>query len=398
MTNRTFICIALLFPLLGLCQGGYDISGDMKATNLSLSELGSAGLGAGLGAEPLQAAEETGAPQATADAAGTELAAYTDQSPPSSDLGTLQSADLTANYPMYIYNDGSYVGWNDFSATYPTSQAGLWVERAAGWSWYATLPLGAWTQELLFVPSPTPVTLYEIYPGGYAMSYRMGFVQPGYYTIWYYADSPGRHINAFSTNSGFSNMVIIDVYSPQPPKPAPPSPKEQCEQNPLCSWANGQCLCRGWNPDNPEKESCEQNPTCDWYNGHCYCRGLIPEDPEKEKCEQNPTCSWANGQCLCTGFNPDDNPEKEQCEQNPECSWANGQCLCRGLNPPEPAPEPTPSPDPAKESCEQNPTCSWANGRCLCTGFNPGLGSSSGSSDDLSGSEPGNTGKLGESA
>lgn len=401
MTNQTIIWMAVSFLLLtGLSQGGYDISGSTEATNLSLSQFNSVGLGA----EPQQAVMQTGAPEATADVAGTELAAYTDQAPPAADLGTLQSANLAANYPMYIYYDGSYVGWNAFTSTFPTDQPGLWVERAAGWSWYATLPLGGWTQELLYAPAPTPVTLYEIYPSGYAMSYNLGFVQPGYYTIWYYADSPGRHTNVFATNSGFSNMVVIDVYSPQPPKPTPPSPKQQCESNPLCSWANGQCLCRGWNPDNPEKEKCEENPTCDWFNGHCYCRGFNPEDPEKEKCEQNSLCNWVNGQCLCTGLIPDDNPEKQQCEQNPECSWANGQCLCRGLNPPEPepmpgpTPEPTPSPNPARESCEQNPSCSWANGRCLCTGFGASASGGPDESEGLLGSEQKNPDELGDTA
>ena len=124
--------------------------------------------------------------------------------------------------------------------------------------------------------------------------------------------------------------------------------------------------------------------------------------PEKEKCEENPTCDWFNGQCYCRGFNPDGS-EKEKCEQNPECSWANGQCLCRGLNPPEPEPmpgpepEPTPSPDPARESCEQNPSCHWAGGRCLCTGFGPSTSGESGESDNLLGSEQKEDDELGES-
>ena len=388
MTNKTLIRIALSFLLLtGLALGGYDMAGDTEAKNLSIAEFNS------LGIESQSQADETAlgaiAPQAAATNAGTELAAYSEQAPPKADLGKVLPADVMTNYPMYIYYDGSYVGWNEFSTSFPSNQPGLWVERAAGWSWYATLPLGGWTRQLIYVPAPSPLTMYELYPGGYVMSYNLGFAQPGYHYIWYYADSPGRHRSVLATNSGFSNMVVIDVYSLLPPRPTPPSPKQQCESNPTCSWSNGHCYCRGFNPDNPEKEKCEENPTCDWFNGHCYCRGFIPDDPEKEKCEQNPNCNWVNGECLCTGIIIPDDPEKQRCEQNPDCNWVNGQCLCRGLNPPEPEPmpgpepEPTPSPDPARESCEQNPNCQWANGRCNCMGF--GFSGSSGESEDTGG-------------
>lgn len=345
MTNQTILRIALAFLLLtGLTLGSYDLSGSTAAKNLSVSEFNALGI-QGLESQADESVVGAGAPQAAATGAGTELAVYTDQAPPSQDLGKVLPSDISTNYPMYIYYDGSYMGWNDFSAAFPSSQPGLWIERAAGWSWYATLPLGGWARELLYVPIPSPLTIYEMYPSGYVMSYDLGFAQPGYYYVWYYADSPGRHYSVLATNSGYSNMVVVDVYSPLPPGPTPPSPQQQCESNPLCSWANGQCLCRGFNPDNPEKAKCEENPTCDWFNGHCYCRGFNPENPEKEQCEQNPDCSWANGQCLCRGLNPQPEPM------------------------PEPTPTPTPSPDPARTTCEQNPSCHWADGRCLCTGF-----------------------------
>jgi len=343
-----FRSLVMLVILTSLAMGGYDLSGETESKNLSFSDFTNLGLdshtqGAALGA---------GAPQAAATDAGTELAIYSDSAPPATEQGELLSADLTATAPQYIYFNGNYLGWNQFSATFP-GQPGLWIERAAGWSWYATLPLGGWTRELLFVPEPSALTMYELYPAGYVMSYYLGSVNPGYYYVWFYADSAGRHRSVLSTSSGFSNTVVIDVYSPHPPRPTPPSPKEQCERNPLCSWANGQCYCRGLNPDNPEKDKCEQNPQCDWVNGHCYCRGLIPDDPEKVRCEQNPLCTWSNGQCLCRGFNP------------PEPSPMPG-----------PMPGPTPGPDPA-EQCEQNPACHWSAGRCYCMG----LGSGSSSSD-----------------
>lgn len=350
MTDRIFARIVIVFLLLtGLSLGGYDLSGGTASKNLSIAEFTALGSESQTGNAILNA----GAPQASATIAGTELAAYTNQSPPTMDLGKLQFINIAANEPMYIYYNGSYFGWNDFTATFPSSRPSMWIERAAGWSWYATLPLGGWTRELLYVPAPSPITLYELYPGDYVMGYDLGFVQPGYYYIWYYADTPGRHRTVLATSSGYSNTVIIDIYSPAPPTPTPPSPEQQCESNSLCSWANGQCLCRGFNPDNPEKDKCEENPTCDWFNGNCYCRGFNPTNPEKEKCEQNPECSWANGQCLCTGFKPEPTPTP----------------MPTPAPMPAPSPEPTPEPNPAQVTCERNPTCQWADGRCLCTGF-----------------------------
>ncbi|MCJ7443291.1 MAG: hypothetical protein MUO26_01955 [Methanotrichaceae archaeon] len=393
MIPKISACIVLVILLLtGLSVGGFDLAGETQSKNLSISDPANLGLES----QTENADPNADAPQAAATDAGTELAIYSDQPPPAADQGKLLSADTSTSAPQYVYYDGNYLGWNDFSATFPTNSPGLWIERAAGWSWYATLPLGGWTRELMYVPKPSPLTMYEIYPNGYVMSYKLGSVKSGYYYIWFYADTPGRHRNVFATKNGYSNTVIIDVYSPLPPRPTPPSPKEQCEQNPICSWANGHCYCRGFDPDNPEKEKCEQNPQCDWVNEQCYCRG-IPPDPEKEKCEQNPTCNWANGRCLCTGFIPDDNPEKQRCEQNPTCSWANGQCLCTGFNPPEPGPgpmpepmpgpmpEPMPGPDPARDSCEQNPSCQLSGSKCYCMGLGESNSGDLGVTENLGG-------------
>jgi hypothetical protein len=312
---------------------------------------------------------DTGAPQAPSAGAGTEIAAYTEQAPPTTDLKKLMPSAVLTSPPRYMYYNGDYLAWNDFSTTFPSNNPGLWIERAVSWTFYATLPWGGWTRELIYVPQASPVTMYEIYPSGYVLGYNLGLVQPGYYYIWYYADAPGRHSSIFSTNSGYSNAVIIDVYSasnyikPNPPTPKP-SPKEECEKNPLCDWSNGQCYCRGLDPVDPEKQKCEANPLCDWINGQCLCRGLDPQPMP----------------------GPVPNPVAE-CEANPLCDWVNGQCLCRGLDPqpmpgpvpnpnPEPDPEPfNPAPNPVAE-CESNPGCHWAYGRCNCMGLGGGIDNS----------------------
>ncbi len=318
MINRIFsLAVVALLLLTGTCLGSYDLSGSTSGAAASTTEnLTMQSFNAlGISLSEADALAGAGASQATASAAGTELGAYTEQAPRGSEIGRLISANIMSSPPSYIYYDGSYLGWSDFTTAIPSGSAGMWVERSAGWSWYATLPRGSWARELLYVPSASPVTIYEIYPSGSVRRYNLGSVQPGYYYIWFYADVAGRHRSVFTTNSGTSNTVVIDVYSvPSPYRPVRPSAKDQCEQN----------------------------PECDYVNGHCYCRGYLP-DNDREECEQNPTCHYVNGQCFCTGYNP------------------------------EPEPEPGPVPNPVAE-CEQNPTCHYVSGgNCYCTGA--GLGS-----------------------
>ncbi len=375
MTNRNFVWILItFFFFIGIALGGYDISGSTGTENLTAANP----IVQSLETDTGSALANAMAPHAPATASGTEIAFYTTQSPTKTELNGLNPFNAQSSPSTYVFYKGNYLGWNGFTSQFPSTSPGLWIERSVSWSWYATMPLGAYARELLYVPVPSPITMYEVYPSGFVMKYNLGFVQSGYYYIWYYADTPGRHLDVFSVTGGYSNMVVIDVYSvqqprPVPPKPVPPTPKQQCEKNPLCNWVNGQCLCTGLLPENPEKVKCEQNPNCNWVNGQCLCTMPNPDDQEKISCEQNPDCDWVDGQCLCRGLRPED-PEKVKCEQNPDCNWVNGRCLCTGLNPPapEPQPEPTPMPGPVPNP---NPESDNDGG-----GYNSGglLGSSAG--------------------
>jgi hypothetical protein len=92
--------------------------------------------------------------------------------------------------------------------------------------------------------------MYEFYPNGYITEFSLGYFQPGYYTIWYYADTIGEHVTQFVLDGSFSNAVIIKVDNSMPqPQPVSPTEKELCEENPTCDWVNGQCLCKGYNPN-----------------------------------------------------------------------------------------------------------------------------------------------------
>lgn len=332
--EQTLFRIAIaIFLFCSLSLGGLDQSGNFNAMNMTASEFSSL-----VPSSDVQSSfVDTDAPDTASTDGGMDMAVYTEEAPLATDIGRLVPSQVQSNPPKYMYYNGDYLAWNGFAATFPSNKPSLWIERAVSWSFYATLPLGSWTQQLIYVPQTSPVTMYEIYPSGYVMGYNLGVVQPGYYYIWYYADSPGRHSSIFSTNNGFSNAVIIDVYGTRSiVKPIKPDPKKECEANPLCHWVNGQCLCTGW--DNPEKKKCEANPLCDWVDGQCLCRGL--DDSEKKKCEQSANCAWVDNRCDCYMPGPEPEPEPEpfnpapnpvaECEAN-GCFWANGRCNCMGL-------------------------------------------------------------------
>ncbi|MCX8206715.1 MAG: hypothetical protein N3G75_02660 [Methanothrix sp.] len=265
-------CIWALVGIIifsGLALGGYEQEPGSAAVNMSMQEFAS--LLKYSGAE--EATMEV--PEAAASSA-VESADYTSQPPPETDVGELLPLEDTGQ-SSYVYYSGSYMPWKRFSAIFPDSMPVMWIRRHNGWSWYATMPLGTWAEMLIFVPDASPVSIYEIYPEGFVWRYDLGYATPGFYRIWYYADTVGRHECLLYSGGMFSNRVVVDVhYQWVPPVPSPgPSPEDVCESNPQCSWVDGNCYCRGVIPDNPEKQQCEQNPMCRWVNGQCLCTGLI---------------------------------------------------------------------------------------------------------------------------
>jgi hypothetical protein len=88
----------------------------------------------------------------------------------------------------------------------------LWVASSVGWSWDATCPVGGWIQNLMYVPYTGTMKLYEFYPDGSIKLYSYGFTTPGYKYIWFYADTPGRHLTLFTIFDKPSNYITIDVF------------------------------------------------------------------------------------------------------------------------------------------------------------------------------------------
>ncbi len=152
------------------------------------------------------AAAYPGAPSGT----GATAVSYA-QAPPVAQQNTLLPYNIQAIPPSAAYYGGTYVPWASFYQGFPADSPALWVATFAGWSWYANCPLGSWTQELVFVPATGTMKIYELYPDGTTRHYNYGWATPGYKYKWFFADTPGRHIDVVTISDSPSNYVVLDV-------------------------------------------------------------------------------------------------------------------------------------------------------------------------------------------
>jgi hypothetical protein len=98
-----------------------------------------------------------------------------------------------------------------FHQIFPAKSPVLWVDSSAGWSWYATCPVGDWVQELIYVPVNGTAKLCDILPDGTTTCYNYGSTEPGYNYRWFNANMTGRHITMLTVADIPSNYIIIDV-------------------------------------------------------------------------------------------------------------------------------------------------------------------------------------------
>jgi hypothetical protein len=101
--------------------------------------------------------------------------------------------------------------WTSFYQVFPANSPALWVSSSAGWSWYATCPVGSWVQVLMYVPVTGTMKLYDLYPDGTTKYYSYGFAAPGYKYRWFNANMPGRYITMLTIADIPSNYITIDV-------------------------------------------------------------------------------------------------------------------------------------------------------------------------------------------
>jgi len=153
----------------------------------------------------------TGGRTASTVSSSTITATYTTQAPPATQQKVLLNYNVQTAPPTAVYYSGTFMPWTSFSQVFPASSSALWVASSAGWSWYATCPTGGWIQNLMYVPYTGTMKLYEFYPDGTIKLYSYGFATPGYKYIWFYADTPGRHVTLFTIYDKPSNYITIDV-------------------------------------------------------------------------------------------------------------------------------------------------------------------------------------------
>ena len=163
---------------------------------------------------------KTGMPVAQLGSAGrtsntvsssTITATYTTQAPPVTEQKVLLNYNVQTAPPTAVYYSGTFMPWASFSQTFQANSPLLWVASSAGWSWQATCPVGGWIQNLMYVPYTGTMKMYEFYPDGTVKLYSYGFNNPGYKYIWFYADTPGRHVSLFTIFDKPSNYITIDV-------------------------------------------------------------------------------------------------------------------------------------------------------------------------------------------
>jgi len=148
-------------------------------------------------------------PQGTTPSAVT--AVYYTQAPPAAQQNVLLTYNIQTAPPAAVYYSGSYLPWTSFYQVFPANSPALWIASSAGWSWYATCPVGGWVQVLMYVPVTGTMKLYDLYPDGTTKYYSYGFATPGYKYRWFYANMPGRYITMLTIADIPSNYITIDV-------------------------------------------------------------------------------------------------------------------------------------------------------------------------------------------
>lgn len=161
--------------------------------------------------QPVASATATVTNPVTTSSPGTVTAVYYTQAPPVAQQNVLLTYNIQTAPPTAVYYSGSYMPWTSFYQVFPANSPALWITSSAGWSWYASCPVGGWVQELMYVPVTGTMKVYDLYPDGTTRYYSYGFAAPGYKYRWFYANMPGRFITMLTIADIPSNYITIDV-------------------------------------------------------------------------------------------------------------------------------------------------------------------------------------------
>jgi len=210
-----------------------DIAGEGEAEGLMAGYYGS---DAGSSPETmglLGGSDSFGAPGPS----GAGEAYYSLEAPPSSGA-EVQQYSISGHEPSTVFYGGQSTSYSTYSSMFGGVNS-LWIMGAWSWSQYATCPLGAYLQLLAYSSGGGSTTFYEIYESGRVEVDSYGF-WPGYSSISFYANEPGRHILLFIANNQPSNAIIVDVSSGGwPPGPGPSPSPSYARVTVRSSWLSG---------------------------------------------------------------------------------------------------------------------------------------------------------------
>lgn len=205
--------LAVIVIVLSILLSGTALVGMVGAQNQSMVAIGNVPSGitvgtpqAGVTVGSVPAGVTIGSVAQTGVQGTFPMAVYSMQAP----AANMQRALLTYNQSLTgsVYSNGTYIPG---SSLMPGASPIFWVETSSGWSWYASVPLGSWARELMYIPTAGPVQVYEISPSGMTQAYDLGQAQSGYSYIWFNGNVQGRHTSMFTVNGIPSNAVMIDV-------------------------------------------------------------------------------------------------------------------------------------------------------------------------------------------
>lgn len=137
--------------------------------------------------------------------------------------------DISVRRPSKVYYGPSQVISYTQYASYPTSSLSneLWATGATDWSRYVASPVGTPLQLVGYTQSGGTADFYEIIQTDTTtIQHRQYPFYPGYNSMSYMPDQPGRHILLFVANSQPSNAVIVDVAAPSQQYPAQQYPAQ----------------------------------------------------------------------------------------------------------------------------------------------------------------------------
>lgn len=133
--------------------------------------------------------------------------------------------DIATEAPSNVYyGAGLGLPYSQYLSLAPSLTNDLWIRGEMNWTQYVVSPVGTYLQLVADVPIGGHAGFYEVIQGDTtAPRYKTYQFSEGYNTMDFYADEVGRHMLYFVVNNQPSNVVIVDVFTPETSGSMPPA-------------------------------------------------------------------------------------------------------------------------------------------------------------------------------